>query len=168
MVNLKIPSYLFSKITVLMLLCIVQCAILSGITVPALETGVSFSAMFFLLLLTSLQSLLLGLFISSLVSTTEAAMGLIPLVLIPQVILGGLITIFEYMSDFEKVLAAFNPSRWAFEAATILEFEAFEPQKIAATGFDPDNLVINIFVLLVFTAVFYLLTAYSLKRKDIR
>jgi ABC-type multidrug transport system ATPase subunit len=95
MVNLKIPSYLFSKITVLMLLCVIQCGILAGIAVPALEMEVSFSAMFILLLLTSLQSLLLGLLISSFVSTTEAAMGLIPLVLIPQVILGGLITIFE-------------------------------------------------------------------------
>ncbi|NNL19740.1 MAG: FHA domain-containing protein [Ignavibacteriaceae bacterium] len=168
MVNLKIPSYIFSKITVLLLLCVIQCGILVGIAVPALGMEVSFSAMFFLLLLTSLQSLLLGLLISSLVNTTEAAMGLIPLVLIPQVILGGLITIFEYMSDFEKILAAFNPSRWAFEAATILEFEEFEPQRIMSIGFDPDNLAVNIFVLLIFSTAFYLLTAYSLKRKDIR
>jgi ABC-type multidrug transport system ATPase subunit/pSer/pThr/pTyr-binding forkhead associated (FHA) protein len=168
MVNLKIPSYLFSKITVLMLLCIIQCGILAGIAVPALEMEVTFVSMFLLLLLTSLQSLLLGLLISSLVNTTEASMGLIPLVLIPQVILGGLITIFEYMSEFEKVLAAFNPSRWAFETATILEFEELEPQRIIAMGFDPDNLAINIFVLLVFSVIFYLLTAYSLKRKDIR
>jgi ABC-type multidrug transport system ATPase subunit len=168
MVNLKIPSYIFSKITVLMLLCIIQCGILAGIAVPALGMEVTFGSMFSLLLLTSIQSLMLGLLISSLVNTSEAAMGLIPLVLIPQVILGGLITIFEYMSDFEKLLAAFNPSRWAFEAATILEFEEFEPQRIIATGFDPDNLAINIFVLLIFSSIFYLLTAYSLKRKDIR
>ncbi len=168
MVNLKIPSYIFSKIIVLMLLCVIQCGILAGIAVPALEMEVTFSSMFFLLLLTSLQSLLLGLLISSLVSTTEAAMGLIPLVLIPQVILGGLITIFKNMSEFEKILAAINPSRWSFEAATILEFEELETQNIIATGFDPDNLAINILVLLVFSSVFYLLTAYSLKRKDIR
>jgi ABC-type multidrug transport system ATPase subunit len=168
MVNLKIPSYIFSKITVLMLLCIIQCGILAGIAVPALGMEVTFSEMFFLLLLTSIQSLLLGLLISSLVNTSEASMGLIPLVLIPQVILGGLITMFEYMSDFEKLLAAFNPSRWAFEAATILEFEELKPQSIIAMGFDPDNLAINIFVLLVFSTIFFLLTAYSLRRKDIR
>lgn len=168
MVNLKIPSYLFSKITVLLLLCVVQCGILAGITVPALEMEAGFTAMFTLLLLTSLLSLLLGLFVSSLVSTSEAAMGLIPLVLIPQVILGGLITIFKDMSDFEKILAALNPSRWAFESATILEFEELNPAMITGTGFDPANLGINIAVLSGFSILFYLSTAFSLKRKDIR
>ena len=168
MVNLKIPSYLFSKVTVLMMLCIVQCLILTGISVPALQMEATFAGMFLLLLLTSMQSLLLGLLISSFVSTTEAAMGLIPLVLIPQVILGGLITRFGAMSDFEKVLAAFNPSRWAFEAATILELEEVGPQTIIEIGFDPNNLATNIFILFLFSVIFYLLTAYSLKRKDIR
>ncbi len=168
MVNLKIPSYLFSKIIVLLLLCVIQCGILTGIAVPALEMEVAFFELFFLLLLTSLLSLILGLFVSSLVSTTEAAMGLIPLVLIPQVILGGLITIFKDMSMFEKILAAINPSRWAFEAATILEFEETNPAMITATGFEPGNLWLNITVLAGFSILFYLLTAYSLKRKDNR
>jgi len=168
MVNLKIPSYLFSKITVLLLLCVIQCGILTGIAVPALGMEAAFPELFFLLLLTSLLSLILGLFVSSLVSTSEAAMGLIPLVLIPQVILGGLITVFKDMSDFEKVLAALNPSRWAFEAATILEFEDINPAMITATGFDSGNLAINLAVLAGFSILFYLLTAYSLKRKDNR
>ncbi|RKY94595.1 MAG: hypothetical protein DRQ13_08055, partial [Ignavibacteriae bacterium] len=126
MVNLKIPSYLFSKVTVLMLLCFVQCAILAGIVVPSLNMESSFLSMFFLLLLTSLPSLLLGLFVSSLVSTSEAAMGLIPLILIPQVILGGLITIFGNMNVFEKVIAAFLTTRWSFEALNILEYSGLE------------------------------------------
>jgi ABC-type multidrug transport system ATPase subunit len=168
MVNLKIPSYLFSKIAVLLLLCVIQCGILTGIAVPVLEMEAAFSELFFLLLLTSLLSLILGLFVSSLVSTSEAAMGLIPLVLIPQVILGGLITIFKDMSVFEKILAAMNPSRWAFEAATILEFGETNTAMITATGFEPGNLWLNIAVLAGFSILFYLLTAYSLKRKDNR
>ncbi len=108
-----------------MLLCVVQCAILAMIVVPAINMESSFLSIFFLLLLTSLPSLLLGLFVSSLVSTSEAAMGLIPLILIPQVVLGGLITFFENMSVFEKVIAAFLTTRWAFEGITILEYGDF-------------------------------------------
>jgi len=168
MVNLKIPSYLFSKVTVLMLLCLVQCAILAGIVVPSLNMDSSFLSIFFLLLLTSLPSLLLGLFVSSLVSTSEAAMGLIPLILIPQVILGGLITIFGNMNVFEKVIAAFLTTRWSFEAINILEYGGLEEGQITALGFSPGNLLTDIVVILGFSAIFFLLTAYSLKRKDVR
>jgi len=168
MVNLKIPSYLFSKVAVLMLLCVVQCAILAMIVVPAINMESSFFSIFFLLLLTSLPSLLLGLFVSSLVSTSEAAMGLIPLILIPQVVLGGLITFFANMSAFEKVIAAFLTTRWAFEGITILEYGNFNEMTISELGFSPGNLFTDIVVILVFSVVFFLLTAYSLKRKDVR
>ncbi|MGB5894707.1 MAG: ATP-binding cassette domain-containing protein, partial [Ignavibacteriaceae bacterium] len=167
MVNLKIPSYLFSKVTVLMMLCVIQCFVLAIIVVPALEMESSVISMFFLLLLTSLPALLLGLFISSLVSTTEASMGLIPLVLIPQVILGGLISTFVTMSGFEKFLAAFMTSRWSFEAMTILEYEETFPQGITNLGFSPDNFAIDILFILAYSALFFLLTAYSIKKKDV-
>ncbi len=48
MVNLKIPSYLFSKVTVLMLLCFVQCTILAMIVVPSIDMESSFFSIFFL------------------------------------------------------------------------------------------------------------------------
>jgi len=168
MVNLKIPSYIFSKVTVLMLLCSVQCAILAAIVVPSINMESSFLSIFFLLLLSSLPSLLLGLFISSLVSTAEAAMGLIPLILIPQVILGGLITIFENMNAFEKIIAAFLTTRWSFEAVNILEYGDFNEMNITSLGFSPGNLFIDFVVILGFSVIFFLLTAYSLKRKDFR
>lgn len=167
MVNLKIPSYLFSKVTVLMMFSIIQCFVLAIIVVPALGMESSVISMFFILLLTALPALLLGLLISSLVSTTEAAMGLIPLVLIPQVILGGLISTFITMSGFEKFLAAFMTSRWSFEAITILEYEDTFPQGITNLGFSLDNFGVDIFVILAYSLLFFLLTAYSLKRKDV-
>ena len=150
-----------------MLLCVIQCFVLAIIVVPAIEMESSVMSMFFLLLLTSLPVLLLALLISSLVSTTEAAMGLIPLVLIPQVILGGLISTFVTMSGFEKFLAAFMTSRWSFEAMTILEYEDTFPQGITNLGFSPDNFAIDIFVIIAYSVLFFLLTAYSLKRKDV-
>ncbi len=167
MVNLKIPSYLFSKVTVLLLLCVIQCAVLAVIVVPSLDMNSSVISMFFMLLITSLPALLLGLLISSFVSTTEAAMGLIPLVLIPQVILGGLISTFNNMGDLEKFLAAFMPSRWSFEAMTIMEYKDFYDEGIYGLGFSADNFAVDIAVILSFSVAYFLLTAYSLKRKDV-
>ena len=163
MVNLKIPSYIFSKVTVLIMLCVVQCVILAGIVVPAINMDASFLSIFFLLLLTSLPSLLLGLFISSFVSTSEAAMGVIPLILIPQVVLGGSMIPFIEMKDFEKIIAAFLTTRWSFEAINIIE-----GGNLAILGFSDGNLFTDIVVILGFSVIFFLLTAYSLKRKDVR
>ena len=163
MVNLKIPSYIFSKVTVLMMLCVVQCVILAGIVVPAINMDASFLSIFFLLLLTSLPSLLLGLFISSLVSTSEAAMGVIPLILIPQVVLGGSMIPFLNMNVFEKIIAAFLTTRWSFEAINIIE-----GGNLAILGFSDGNLFTDIVMILGFSVIFFLLTAYSLKRKDVR
>jgi len=167
MVNLKIPSYLFSKVTVLLVLCVIQCFILAAIDVPAIGMDASFGGLFFLLLLTALPAMLLGLLVSSFVSTTEAAMGLIPLVLIPQVILGGLISTFLTMSGFEKFLAAFMTSRWSFEALTILEYKDTFDGGITNLGFSLDNMGVDILIILLYSAVYFLLTAYSLKRKDV-
>ena len=95
-------------------------------------------------------------------------MGLIPLILIPQVILGGLITFFENMTVFEKVIAAFLTTRWAFEGITIVEYGDFNEWNITALGFSPGNLFTDVVVILGFSVIFFLLTAYSLKRKDVR
>ncbi|NWF51302.1 MAG: FHA domain-containing protein [Ignavibacteriaceae bacterium] len=167
MVNLKIPSYLFSKVCVLLLLCIIQCAILAFVSVPLIELNSNAFSLFILLLITSVPALLTGLLVSSLVSSSEAAMGLIPLVLIPQVILGGLISKFLNMSTFVKLLAGLMTSRWSFEAAMIGEFGGEEEIMIQTIGFSPDNLAIDILVILGYSVLFFLLTALVLKRKDI-
>jgi hypothetical protein len=57
----------------------------------------------------------MGLFLSAIVRTTEAAMALVPLLLIPQVILGGAIMPVAEMNLATKVLAHSTVSRWAFE-----------------------------------------------------
>ena len=167
MVNLKIPSYLFSKVTVLLVLCVIQCIILAGIVAPSLGMNASFMGLFILLLLTAIPAMLLGLLVSSLVSTTEAAMGLIPLVLIPQVILGGLISPFATMSGFEKFLAALMTSRWSFEALAILEYKGSFDMGVLNLGFSLDNMAVDIILILLYSAVYFALTAYSLKRKDV-
>jgi len=166
MVNLSIFYYLFSKIVVLAILCLIQCLILVLIVSNALDFSGNVNLLFIILLLTSIASLSIGLLISSLVKTNEAAMGLVPIVLIPKIILGGLISKFAIMKDAIKVVAAFMISRWSFEASLISEFESIASVVIGDIGFSKDNIGIDILVILAFNIIFFYLTYFSLKRKD--
>jgi ABC-type multidrug transport system ATPase subunit len=118
-VNLGIIPYLFSKIVVLGLLCLLQDAILvasvnaiapfpQGILLPAVfEIGIT-------LWLTSLSGLMIGLTISAITPTIDRAMNFIPIVLIPQVIFGG--TVFTFKSWSTQVLALLFTCRWSMGA----------------------------------------------------
>lgn len=90
MVNLKIPSYVFSKFAVLAGIALIQCLLFVGVIVGAgrLESG-NFLSLTLILYLTSLAGIATGLFLSALVNSTEKAMSILPLVLIPQLLLSG-------------------------------------------------------------------------------
>ncbi len=123
MVNLKIPSYVGSKFTVLGGLCLIQCAVLLAIVHRGGGLHGPWLGMFFMLLLTSLVGLGLGLTIFSLARTTEVAIALLPLVLLPLVILAGILQPLHEMSAPARLLAQVMPSRWAFEGLLLMEVE---------------------------------------------
>lgn len=123
MVNLKIPSFIGSKFAVLGTLCFIQCTVLLVIVHWGGGLRGPWLAMFFILLLTSLVGLGLGLTISSLARTSEVAIALLPLVLLPLVILAGILQPAHRMSAPAKLLAQVMPSRWAFEGLLLLEVE---------------------------------------------
>jgi ABC-type multidrug transport system ATPase subunit/pSer/pThr/pTyr-binding forkhead associated (FHA) protein/ABC-type multidrug transport system permease subunit len=166
MVNLKIPSYILSKITVLTLLCTVQCLILAGIAVPYHNLNGSFGAVFGNLLATSISSLMMGLFISSISKTSEAAMSILPIILIPQIIAAGFVISFNKLGDVLQVIAGFTVSRWAFEAAELHQNDA--PFITNMLGFNLNNLTTDYIMLSLFAVVFFILTAIVLKSKDIK
>lgn len=168
MVFLKIPSYILSEVFILSILCLIQSIILSFITISSLELKSEFIELTLFLFLVSLSSLMIGLFVPSFVKTNEAAMGLMPIILIPQVILGGLISKFADKSEFIKILAGFMISRWAFEVALIIEFGESNNDIINSIGFNPDNLPLDLAIIVLFIIIFYLLVVISLKKKDIQ
>lgn len=90
LVNLKIPSYLLSKFAVLAVIATVQCAlfvaILTGLHRLRIE---ELSTVLPTLCLTAFGGVGLGLLFSAFVSTTEKAMSVLPLLLIPQLLLSG-------------------------------------------------------------------------------
>lgn len=122
MVNLMIPSYVLSKAAVLGVVCAIQCAILLGIVYVPLGLTGSFATLYGILLATSLVGLGMGLTLSSLVRSEQAAMALIPLILIPQIVLGGVIMPVHQMSAPTQLLAGLTTARWGFEAMLHAEF----------------------------------------------
>ncbi len=90
MVNLKIPSYVLSKFTVLAGIALIQCLLFVAVIVGfGRLAGGDFLQLVLILYLTSLAGISTGLFLSALVNSTEKAMSILPLVLIPQLLLSG-------------------------------------------------------------------------------
>lgn len=120
LVNLKIPSYVFSKFAVLSGIGLVQVLLFVGILVGAGRLGGGdFFRLTAILYLTLLGGVSMGLFFSALVNSTEKAMSILPLVLIPQLLLGGFL---KPVDDFYVNMATGKP-------ATVEEFERAERAK---------------------------------------
>jgi ABC-type transport system involved in multi-copper enzyme maturation permease subunit len=124
MVNLKIVSYVGSKLAVLGALCLTQCAVLLGIVHGGAALTGPWLPMFLVLWLTALVGLGLGLVISASARTSEVAIAMLPLILLPMVILGGVMQPCHKMNAAGKALAQVIPSRWAFEGLLLMETAA--------------------------------------------
>ena len=123
MVNLKLFNYIFSKFVLLSMFCVAQCTILLAIVFFALgfngglpAFGISLAT----LIVTAMNSVAVGLLLSTLVTSAEAAMALTPIALIPQVVLGGLLvpmTTNPMLKWFMYVM----PARWGFQGVIAQE-----------------------------------------------
>jgi hypothetical protein len=129
MVNLSIFNYMMSKFVLLSLLCVLQCTVLLTIVYFSLKLGNNtmdaFAPMLGSMILTSMTGVALGLVISTVVSSSEAAMALTPIALIPQVVLGGLLVPMTNKSWLTGLMAAM-PSRWSFEGVMSAERDTLE------------------------------------------
>jgi len=123
MVNLKIPSYVGSKLTVLGMLCVAQCAVLLGTVHLGAGLKGPWLGMFLVLLLTSLVGQGIGLTVSALARTSEVAIALLPLILLPMIVLAGVLQPVHKMNSAVQLFANVMPSRWAFEGLLLLEVE---------------------------------------------
>ena len=122
MVNLMIHSYVFSKFAVLGGIAALQCLLMLSIIYFPLHLEGSFLAMYITLLLASLTGVGMGLTLSALTKSGEAAVALVPLILIPQIILGGVIMPIHEMNTPMKVLSTLMASRWGYESMLYIEY----------------------------------------------
>jgi ABC-type multidrug transport system ATPase subunit len=126
MVNLKLWNYVISKFLLLSLFCVIQCTVLLAIVFFAL--GFRGGAPAFLvglgtMIATSMNSVALGLFVSTLVTSSEASMALTPIALIPQVVLGGLMVPMT-TNPMLKWPMFVIPARWGFQGVVAQERHA--------------------------------------------
>jgi ABC-type multidrug transport system ATPase subunit len=127
--NLSWNSYLVSKLVILFTLSAIQTLTYVLIGVLLLEIkGMTFS-MWGVLFSVSCFANVLGLNVSSAFKSAVTVYILIPLLLIPQMILSGLLFSFDKLNDFLStkgkvpVVADLMTSRWAYEAIAVDMFK---------------------------------------------
>ncbi len=186
-VNLGIAPYMFSKIVVLGVLCLIQSAILvlavngvapfdKGILLPGvLEVYITMA-------LTSLAGLMLGLTVSALAPNNDRAVSFIPIILIPQVIFSGIIfkidgpalQLFSSLFAVRWGVAAsgssvgihgalLNGDTWSFQGILFPTQSTADAQTAASL-----HLLLSWFALSFMIVGLGALIAYFLKRKDVR
>jgi len=121
MVNLSLPAYVGSKLAVLGGVCVVQCCALVAIVHYGCGLRVPWQPLLAVLILTSLVGMALGLLLSARAPSSEVAISLVPLILLPMVILGGILQPPHEMGQPVESLSSVMASRWAFESLLILE-----------------------------------------------
>lgn len=89
--GLLVPSYIFSKIVVLGVICLAQCALTLGTLVVLGQLEGNLPITFVIMFLTSLNGVFLGLLVSSAVKSTELAITFGVVALFPQILLAGMI-----------------------------------------------------------------------------
>ena len=137
-VNLKLFPYMMSKLLVLGLLGLIQSVIFVLIFMQILDLPeteligylpLEITVTFFL---TVFASTAFGLVISTLVSNSDRAMGLTPIVLIPQLIFNGLVFKLDGLSDWLSNLAISKWTARAFSISTDLNGSPMEMETKAA------------------------------------
>lgn len=157
-VSLKVAPYVFSKIAVLFTLCLIQCVMLILITTWKVHVEGSVFLMFLTVFVSSIAGLTMGLMISAMVSTTDKALAVLPIILIPQILFSGTVVDIDNMIPLSQSVANIMILRWSYDLL----------KKISV--WESGSFVLNadFFILLSFIPVFILLSLYFQKRKDMR
>jgi hypothetical protein len=142
-----------------------------------------FLEVYITLALASLSGMMLGLVVSALVPNSDRATGIVPLLLLPQVILGG--TVFPLTNHFLQIAGMFFPVRWAnaaLDSTVGLHSDKFYGDEIFGTNPSSHGTLYSIYsasqalqyLLLMWLALAILLlvlgvaVGFFLKRKDSR
>jgi hypothetical protein len=119
MVNLGLLPYIGSKLFSLSCIVSLQCLVLFGtlkilhfagvMYLPGLLGGLP---QLLIMILTGIVGIALGLFVSALVRTSEIATSIVPLLLIPQILLCGLVGVPQGAA---RIAGASMPATWSFD-----------------------------------------------------
>jgi len=114
--NVRLPYYVVSKTLTLGVFALIQCVLFVLIGNYVLQIRGMFWIDLGIMLMTAMGGVSLGLVISSLVADPKTAANIVPLVLIPQIIMGGALIKYEDMNRNLALIYAFT--RWFHEHPT--------------------------------------------------
>jgi len=118
-VNLLVPSYYASKVALLGAWTVLQVIVLFGIVKLCTQLSGSALGQFIFLAMLSLVGVTLGLFISAISKSDDMAVTLVPIVLIPQIALAGVVAPVEGVAKLLAQLAI--TTYWGYRGlATLL------------------------------------------------
>lgn len=180
MVNLRVWPYVLSKFSVLAALSVVQA--LALLTIVSIKTnqmpsqGIlfpTFLEMYVSLILTSLAGVAGGLLVSSMVSSADRAMSIVPVVLIAQVIFSG--SVFDLLGG-TKLFSFVAISHWCLAAlGSTVDLNGLEARLPVPVGGWPKEMfgspdavhLLGYWVILIaFTGTLLVGTYASLRRRD--
>jgi len=119
-IGVGVAPYLGSKLIVMGAITALQCALLAALVYLALDLGsyeFSLPMLAGVSVLTGWTGMTLGLLVSSVFRSSEAAVGTLPLLLIPQIAFSGLLVALRDMGPLARALTWATLQRYAFEAA---------------------------------------------------
>ena len=133
--NLSQLAYYNSKFVYLVVLLAFQIFVYVLISVSILKIQGLLFYYWFLLWLTSIAAATLGLILSATLKTIVSIYILIPIILIPQILLGGAFIHFDKLNskisnpEYVPVIGDIMPSRWSYEALAVIQYQRNKYQK---------------------------------------
>ncbi len=115
--NVRLSYYVFAKTISLGVFALVQCLLFVLIGNYILEIRGMFWLYLGIVFMTAMAGIALGLVISSLVTDAKTAANIVPLVLIPQIIMGGALIKYEDMN--RNLALVYSLSHWFSEHPTV-------------------------------------------------
>jgi ABC-type multidrug transport system ATPase subunit len=175
MFNLKIGPYLISKVVVLGLIGVIQTLLITSIIKINFKEQIPlFLDVWIFLTFIHLSSTLLGLFISAAAKSTESVMTIIPIALLPQNILAGIVAPIE--DKVTEIASIFTFGRWGTEALARIQDKyktaEFTEQLINKNLYYKDSFswfnsfTGNLTIMCIIDFTLILLLIWTLKRKD--
>lgn len=127
--SLSYRSYIWSKIIFCAAVCLLQTLLFIAVGSPIMGIHGMFFIWWAILFVSAFLAALIGLLLSQCLSSVVTIYITIPLLLIPQILLCGLVVKFDDLTPKSEtgnvpIVGDFIPSRWAFEALSTASFRS--------------------------------------------
>jgi hypothetical protein len=114
-IGLQSSAYVLSKVQVLALLAAVQCALLVGIVAHYVTLSGNVVLIYVALCAAAVAGTALGLAVSALASTPDLAVGLVPVVMFPQILFSKFVLSERYLRGVAHAVERCTITKWSYE-----------------------------------------------------